>query len=85
MKLTVTGIRKHQSKLPDKGDFYYIFFKDEKGSSVKLNNNYRSCVYEKFGNYKRWLPVIRRGVGAVVEANTRGTLVDADSIVRLLN
>jgi hypothetical protein len=75
MQMEVLKIVKHESKLGGKGNFWYIFFKSELGLS------YRTCVYEKFRNFRNWSKVIPNGVGLKLE-NLRviGKLVDADSL-----
>ncbi len=71
----VLKIEKHPSKLVERGNFYYIFFKNEKGS-------YKTCVYEKFRNFKNWREVISKGIGIKLDNLVlRGRdLVDADSM-----
>ena len=60
------------------GKFYYAFFKDESGHS------YRSCLYPKYGNFKRWQGFIGKS-GIVLDGlNARGSMIDADSFPRLV-
>ena len=79
MKLTILKTEKHQSKLKDKGEFWYIFFKGEDGLS------YKTCVYEKFRNYRNWQGILGLTPGSEIEVNiVRGNLVDADNQPKVL-
>lgn len=73
-EFTITGVKKKASL--HGGTFYYIFFK---GDDVK---SYRTCVYQKMGNFKRWEAFcIQDAVGKVLTGLVikQGTLIDADS------
>ena len=36
------------------GIFYYVFFKNTEGKS------FRTCIFPRCGNYKRWQPIIEK-------------------------
>lgn len=79
MKGKITGIKRNQSTMG--GVFWYFFFKMENGDSAK------SCVYERYGNAKRWMPMIEIWKKMAAEGRElwldglalRGRMVDADS------
>lgn len=81
MKATLLRISKYASKLPDKGDFLYLFFKGDDGRSFK------TCLYPKFGNFSRWNIVLNKGIGAVVDnLNVKANnLIDADSFPKIIS
>lgn len=75
MTATITKIQKQPSRLG--GSFFYIFFKDEKGKSV------RTAVYPAHRNYELWKPLCQnpeRAVGVKCEGLVlkREGLYDAD-------
>lgn len=66
------------------GDFYYIFFKSDKGKS------YKTCIYPHFGNYKRWASIIESNPdNSEIWLNNlnikNGNLIDADSLFTIEN
>ena len=79
MRAKIVKIEEKDSKYG--GFFYFIFFKGEDGKS------YRTCVYPRYGNFKRWQPVIndftKDGIKEIwldglVKKGER--LIDADSL-----
>jgi hypothetical protein len=73
MKMTILKIQKHQSKLADKGHFYYVFFKGEDGLS------YKTCLYPKFHNFERWRQVVGLPIGSVIDVLVqKSNLINAD-------
>jgi len=80
MRTTVTGIKKNISKYG--GHFYYIFFKNEEGISL------RSCLDPKMGNFSRWEKIIEKAVaGEVFEVDNliqKGNIIDADSFPKII-
>lgn len=81
MKARVLKIEKHDSKLPDKGSFYYIFFK-----GIEDCKSYRSCIYEKFRNFQNWKAIIQNNnIGLLLDnLVAQGNLINADSIPKII-
>ena len=80
MNATITKISAKPSKYG--GICFLITFK-EKVTGKSL----RTWAYDNCGNFKNWKPIIDAGVGSEV-GNLRikgGFLVDADSMVTILN
>lgn len=76
MKATLLKVDKKPSRFG--GEFYYLFFKGEDGKS------YRSCVYPKYGNFKRWHGIVNK-VGAVLDnLIAKGSMIDADSFPKIV-
>jgi len=74
MRATLLKTQEQKSRFG--GHFFYAFFKGEDGRS------YRSCLYPQYGNFSRWRSFIGRE-GVILEGlNTKGTMIDADSIPR---
>jgi len=76
VKLLLMKTEKHRSRFGDM--FIYFFYKDPAPDAII--KSYRSCVYENFRNYNRWLPFIGRGKPILIDnLSVRGNIVDADS------
>lgn len=76
MKATLLKVDKKSSN--QGGFFYYAFFKGEDGKS------YRTCLYPKYGNFKRWQGIIDH-IGAIIDGlSARGSLIDADSFPKII-
>lgn len=50
-----------------------------KGSDGKI---YKTYVYPKMRNYKKWKPIMREGVTLIGLRIIRGKLIDADSPIK---
>jgi len=74
MEALILKIEKHRSKMGD--EFLYVFFK-----GTEDGKSYRSCLYPKFGNYKRWASLLKEG-NVVGNLRAKGSLIDADSYPR---
>jgi hypothetical protein len=71
MRATLLKTEWHKSNMG--GDFAYLFFKCEDGKSR------RSCLYPRYGNFKRWQEFMGK-TGVILEnLNIKGNLIDADS------
>tara|TARA_R100000278_G_C5475538_1_gene166296 strand:+ start:185 stop:484 length:300 start_codon:yes stop_codon:yes gene_type:complete len=71
MKLQITSFKKQKSKYGD--TFFYVFFKDQDGKSL------RSCIYQNMRNFAKWKNVLIPGmVLSNISLKQKG-LVDADS------
>ena len=75
MKAVLNKISRHPSKFG--GDFYYLFFKTEKGESCK------SCVGPAYRNWSNWAEIVKNFDEAhpILLENLiyRNGLIDADS------
>ena len=80
MRYQVTGISKNPSKYT--GSFYYMFFKDEQGKSI------RTCLDPKMRNFKRWQTFIERVEKkeefSLDNLKLKGNMIDADSQPKLV-
>jgi len=82
MTAKLINLKKHRSDYG--GDFYFLFFKGEDGQS------YRTCIYPKFGNFRRWESIIRQFLmnrSEIWLANLRlkgQRLIDADSLFEVV-
>tara|TARA_R110000796_G_scaffold206680_2_gene323006 strand:- start:20 stop:343 length:324 start_codon:yes stop_codon:yes gene_type:complete len=71
MKAQITSFKKHKSKYGDV--FFYVFFKDENGQSLK------SCIYPNMRNFQKWDKVVRPGMVLDNLKLKHKGLIDADS------
>lgn len=79
MEALILKIEKHKSKYGD--SFSYVYFKN-----TADGRSYRSCLYPKMGNYRRWAGLLKEGniLGNLNPKGVLGTLIDADSYPKLV-
>ena len=71
MTAQITSYKTQQSKYGD--TFYYVFFKDDQGKSL------RSCIYQNMRNFIKWKNVLQSGMVLSNLKLKRKGLIDADS------
>lgn len=80
MLLTILKTQRHESKLKDKGHFFYVFFKGEDGLP------YKTCLYPKFHNFERWKQVVDLPVGSVIDVVVqKSALINADMFPKIVS
>jgi hypothetical protein len=81
VRAKLIGQEKHPSKYG--GVFYYFFFKDEKGKSL------RSCVTPNCRNFKNWEQLLgKEGItidNLKVKRHNGDVIVDADSVPKIVD
>ena len=79
MILQITRIDKVPSKYG--GTCYMVLFQD-----CKTYKSYRTWIYPKMGNFKRWETIIQKGKGTKIEGVRilRKDIIDADSFPRII-
>jgi hypothetical protein len=80
MKATLTKIDPLKASISNNGTFRRIYFELEDGSWAHTD------VVPEFRNYKRWKPIIEKGVGTELTGIRVkfGSKVDADSPIKIL-
>ena len=76
MKAQITSFKQHKSKYGD--IFFYVFFKDQNGQSLK------SCIYPNMRNFQKWDRVVKPGMVLDNLKFKKKGLIDADSQFQVL-
>ena len=76
MKAQITSFKQHKSKYGD--IFFYVFFKDQNGQSLK------SCIYLNMRNFQKWDRVVKPGMVLDNLKLKKKGLIDADSQFQVL-
>ena len=71
MKAQITSFKEQKSKYGD--TFFYVFFKDQNGQSLK------SCIYPNMRNFQKWDKVVKPGMVLDNLKLKHKGLIDADS------
>ena len=58
------------------GHFFYAFFKTDSGKS------FYTCLYPKMRNFKKWQPLMKKGVVLKGLEVLKGKLINADSPIK---
>lgn len=77
MRATITAVKKQVSK-HNGHTIMAVFFKGEDGKAYKM------WLDITYGNYNRWRNVLRKGTILDSLRVKSGTLIDADSMIQLI-
>ena len=76
MKAQITSFKQQESKYGD--TFYYVFFKDKEGKSL------RSCIYQNMRNFAKWKRILKPGMVLDNLSLKQKGLIDADSSFQIV-